>query len=269
MLFIQMCLQASVKMKLPLILHLSSWIWLWVLATETQTTVLSCIRYVHFLVLWFLLGEYMLPEVQDLGSFVMFPVMCFQLHLPCSPAKAHPLLFFTYIFFSYLLPLLHWPLYQKLPFYSTPSYLSIWLHLVLVAACRIFIASCEISSMWRMDSSVVHWLSSCGRSAQLLFAMWDLSSLTRDWTHIPCITRWILYHWATREVPPFLFVDNLLRPDQPTLDVLWALLPPCIKDRMSSHRLWIMFPWGCKLLENEGYLFICVAIRTIVKTGPD
>ena len=37
----------------------------------------------------------------------------------------------------------------------------------------------------RMDSSVVQWLSSCGRLAQLLFAMWDLSSLTRDWIHIP------------------------------------------------------------------------------------
>ena len=33
--------------------------------------------------------------------------------------------------------------------------------------------------------------------------MWDLSSLTRDQTHIPpsCIVRWILHHWATREVP--------------------------------------------------------------------
>ena len=31
--------------------------------------------------------------------------------------------------------------------------------------------------------------------------MWDLSSLTRDWTHVPCIGRWILNHWTTREVP--------------------------------------------------------------------
>ena len=27
------------------------------------------------------------------------------------------------------------------------------------------------------------------------------SSWPRDWTHIFCIGRWILYHWATREVP--------------------------------------------------------------------
>ena len=31
--------------------------------------------------------------------------------------------------------------------------------------------------------------------------MWDLSSPTRDWTCVPCIARWILNHWATREVP--------------------------------------------------------------------
>ena len=104
---------------------------------------------------------------------------------------------------------------------------------------------------------VVHWLSSHGRWLSLLFGLWDLSSLTGDWTQSPCFARWILYHWAAREFPPFLFVHNLLRPDQPTLDVLWALLPPCIKDRRSAHHLWIMFPWVCKLLENEGYLHLC------------
>ena len=31
--------------------------------------------------------------------------------------------------------------------------------------------------------------------------MWDLSSLTRGQTHVPCITRWILNCWTTREVP--------------------------------------------------------------------
>ena len=34
-----------------------------------------------------------------------------------------------------------------------------------------------------------------------LQGMWDLSSLTRDWTHTPCIGRWSLNHWFTREVP--------------------------------------------------------------------
>ena len=31
-------------------------------------------------------------------------------------------------------------------------------------------------------------------------AMWDLSSLTRDWTRGPCIWRWSLNHWTTGEV---------------------------------------------------------------------
>ena len=34
--------------------------------------------------------------------------------------------------------------------------------------------------------------------------MWDLSSLTRDWTHTPCIGRGSLNCWITREVPIFL-----------------------------------------------------------------
>ena len=31
--------------------------------------------------------------------------------------------------------------------------------------------------------------------------MWDLSSPTRDRTHVPCIGRRILNHWTTRKVP--------------------------------------------------------------------
>ena len=70
-------------------------------------------------------------------------------------------------------------------------YLFIWLHRVLVAARGIFIASC---------GSVCHRLSSCGIRAYLLRGMWDLSSPTRDPSHVPCIARWIIYLWATREV---------------------------------------------------------------------
>ena len=31
------------------------------------------------------------------------------------------------------------------------------------------------------------------------------SSWTRDWTHVSCIGRWILYHWTTREAPLVVF----------------------------------------------------------------
>ena len=36
-----------------------------------------------------------------------------------------------------------------------------------------------------------------------LQGMWDLSSLTRDQTHTPCIGRWSLNHRTAREVPMF------------------------------------------------------------------
>ena len=34
--------------------------------------------------------------------------------------------------------------------------------------------------------------------------MWDLSSPTRDQTHVPCIGRWTCIHWTTRKVLPLL-----------------------------------------------------------------
>ena len=39
--------------------------------------------------------------------------------------------------------------------------------------------------------------------------VWDLSSLTRDWTHIPCIRRKSLSHWTTREVPTMMLLSTL------------------------------------------------------------
>ena len=39
-------------------------------------------------------------------------------------------------------------------------------------------------------------LSSCRVQAQLPCSMWELSSLTRNWTCISCIERWILNHWT-------------------------------------------------------------------------
>ena len=63
-------------------------------------------------------------------------------------------------------------------------------------------------SMW--DLSLRHMsfslfvacgLRSCSLWAYLPCSMWDLSSLTRDWTCIPCIGKWILSHCTTREVP--------------------------------------------------------------------
>ena len=55
--------------------------------------------------------------------------------------------------------------------------------------------------------AVAHGLSSCGTSPAVVgcrsfpLSMWDPSFPTRDQTHIPYTTKWILNHWTTGEVP--------------------------------------------------------------------
>ena len=47
-----------------------------------------------------------------------------------------------------------------------------------------------------------HRFNSCGAQA-----LWHVgSSQTRDWTHVSCTCRRVLYHWATREVPVFVLI---------------------------------------------------------------
>ena len=57
-----------------------------------------------------------------------------------------------------------------------------WLCQVLVTVRGVFLAPVE-------SFIVLHRLSSC-MQAQYLHSMWDLGSLTRDWTRVPCIARW-------------------------------------------------------------------------------
>ena len=49
-------------------------------------------------------------------------------------------------------------------------------------------------------------LLSWGAEAKLPQGMWDLTSLTRNGAHVPCVERQTLNHWATREVPIFLYL---------------------------------------------------------------
>ena len=44
---------------------------------------------------------------------------------------------------------------------------------------------------------------SCWGGAQLLCLVG--SSQARDWTRVPCVARWTLNHWTTRETPDFFF----------------------------------------------------------------
>ena len=51
-------------------------------------------------------------------------------------------------------------------------------------------------------------LSSCAAWAYLPYGTWDLRSLTRDGTCVPCIGRRILNHWTTREAPTPVFLPG-------------------------------------------------------------
>ena len=54
------------------------------------------------------------------------------------------------------------------------------------------------------------WELRCSSGAWLPCRMWNLSSTTRDRTHVLCIGRQILNHWTIREVPVFSSFLQLL-----------------------------------------------------------
>ena len=59
-------------------------------------------------------------------------------------------------------------------------------------------------------ASLVSARAPCAVQARLPCTMWDLSSLTRDCTLVPCIGRRFLNHWVTREVPYNFFLNSIL-----------------------------------------------------------
>ena len=100
-----------------------------------------------------------------------------------------------------------WQLSLSLPTLSLSLffvYLLICLCLILAVACRIVVASWEISHWNTQTLAVVHRLSSYSAWASLLPGTCDFSSLTRDQTRVLYIARQILYHWAIREVSCYL-----------------------------------------------------------------
>lgn len=68
-------------------------------------------------------------------------------------------------------------------------YSFIWLHQVFSYMLRLLIVELGVPS-------------GCMTWADLPHIMWDLSSQITDWTHNPCIERWVLNQWTIREVPP-------------------------------------------------------------------
>ena len=97
---------------------------------------------------------------------------------------------------------------------SKESILPFFIQLLLVVVLVVDTKSCL--TLWDpMDcsplGSSVHGIS----QARILECMeWIAisfsrrSSQTRDWTHTSCISRWILYHWATQEAIQLLSVSG-------------------------------------------------------------
>ena len=79
---------------------------------------------------------------------------------------------------------------------ATSVYVQRGVHTIfVVVAVLLFIFGCAGSSLQCVGSAIM------AHGAQLPRGTWDLSSPTRDRTHVPCTGRRILNHWTTREVP--------------------------------------------------------------------
>ena len=88
----------------------------------------------------------------------------------------------------------------------------LYLFLLFIWLCRLSCRARVIHCDSRGSSLVVaHRLCSCDAQAtdsmpaQLPCGTWGLSSPIRDQTSVPCIGRWILNHWTTREVLTVIF----------------------------------------------------------------
>ena len=92
------------------------------------------------------------------------------------------------------------------PYLSFPR---LWVSFVHLFYC---VGSCmqDLSLQCKDSLVVARRLSSCsfgscGSPAKLLHSTWDLSSLTRGWTHVPCSARRILNLSTPREVSETAF----------------------------------------------------------------
>ena len=97
--------------------------------------------------------------------------------------------FHFFFFFQFLSVFLFWWAGSLLPCGLSPGVASGGCPLCGAQAshCCGF-SCCEVRAQWLWHMGLV--------------APWDVeSSWTKDWTYAPCIGRWILNHWTTREVP--------------------------------------------------------------------
>ena len=92
-------------------------------------------------------------------------------------------------------------------------------------------------------------------------SMWDISSLTRVWTHMPCIARQTLNHCATWEVLQidiFIYLSGIfyfvrdcwlstqypLSSSSPLMGFQFCWQHPCAQKEKRKHRTYISYlPW--------------------------
>ena len=79
---------------------------------------------------------------------------------------------------------------------QVPLFKYLFMHLAVVGL------SCSTQALKLAGSVVAAHKLSCSH-------LCDLSSSTRDGTHVPCIARLILNHWTTKEVPQRKFLIHL------------------------------------------------------------
>ena len=106
--------------------------------------------------------------------------------------------------------------------------------------------------------------------------MWDLSFLTRDRTHVPCVGRWILNHWTNREVPlwvslfphlPVSFLPPLSPCISNPLFVSMTLIPsPFFPDVLSWCPLSLCHSPSMSLLPM--HLTLCLFLQWLCPCAP-
>ena len=87
--------------------------------------------------------------------------------------------------------------------------------------------------------------------------IWDPSSLARDWTCTPCIGRWSLNHWTTREVPWHFLISSSFQRHRP--EAVWGGTPG-----FQDHHSLCSSRWLCPGL-TKGFvmgMFLLVSCST-------
>ena len=111
-----------------------------------------------------------------------------------------------YVFLTKMLPFFLAALGLRCCVWAFPSCVERGLLFVVVCGLLIAVASLVVEHGLQACELQQLWLEGSRAQAQQwymgLVALWHVgSSRTRDRTHVPCIGRWILNHWTTREVP--------------------------------------------------------------------